>query len=797
MNLQWTVSSCILIFVVLLLRGLLGNRISTGLRYALWGIVLVRLLVPVQLFTIPAGRIDVMDVSVPVPEQWREESIYVLPVLSMPAEAAPVEFREDGTVLADANFFGYPRLEDNGATVVRYAHKLSPAEVSRTVWAAGCIIISAVMLLSNLHFAAKLRRIRRPLKGNGCKIPVYLADGLPSPCLFGVFKPAVYVTPDTADDPAMLRHVLAHETTHYRHLDHIWSVLRSAALAVHWWNPLVWLSVILSRRDGELACDAGALKLLGREERVPYGETLLSLVTAKPSPRDLLSCATTMSGETRSLRERIRRISCEPKQLAGAAAAVVLIAFAASACSFSKTEAGPQQPEEQALTGATGILSTDGGYSGSRPVLSGNRKEGFYTFLLVGNDMNGNNDTIMILSYDTVNQDMSVMSVPRDTAVYDSQGINRIAYISNIAVLKESVRSLVGFTPDYYVKINPGIVVQLIDLLGGVEFEVPQNMDYDDSYQELFIHLEKGVQTLNGEQAMGLLRFRRYSGGDIARADVQQSFIKAVIEKCLSLKNLDKIQEYIDLAAENVETDLSFDTALWFAANMLGLNNQTPALGDVYTCTMPGDYFQILYWNHTRLSVAASYPEQVLELVNDRFNPYKSEITVSMLNAVTASALEQENAQSAEQRSVTEPLPDCDTYTVDGLAVKIPKEWFDVSQRVGYGVEALCRQDPRARAAVYQLSLTAQEIRENPTRVFGDAISAAEDIETDSRWTAAFTFSGSTDQYDYKQDVFLLDREAGCIAVICRCPSDSAPEICKMISSVCGIFSKSNGIQAS
>ena len=122
-----------------------------------------------------------------------------------------------------------------------------------------------------------------------------------------MFRPAVYVAPETAADPAALRHVLAHEGTHYRHGDHVWSLLRCAALCVHWWNPLVWLAVVCSRRDGELACDEGALKTLDREERRAYGETLLALVTAKPSPRDLLCCATTMSGEKRSLQERIRR----------------------------------------------------------------------------------------------------------------------------------------------------------------------------------------------------------------------------------------------------------------------------------------------------------------------------------------------------------------------------------------------------------------------------------------------------------------------------------------------------------
>ena len=172
---------------------------------------------------------------------------------------------------------------------------------------------------------------------------VYVA-GLPSPCLFGLFRPAVYVTEEVARDPAMLRHVLAHERTHYRHRDHLWSVLRGAALAVHWWNPLVWLAVSLSRRDGELACDEGALRALGEGERTAYGETLLSLVTARAAPRDLLSFATTMSGGKRSLRERITRIACQPKQLVSAIVAAVLLLALAGFLAFGRVERSAPAP---------------------------------------------------------------------------------------------------------------------------------------------------------------------------------------------------------------------------------------------------------------------------------------------------------------------------------------------------------------------------------------------------------------------------------------------------------------------
>lgn len=335
--LEWIVSSSLLILVVLVLRAALGKRIGAGLRYGLWSVVLVRLLVPVAFFTLAVTPLP----TVKAPEALREESIYVLPVDHVPVEESGVRFAGDGTMepFGDPGSFGYPRLEDEGRTVTRYAERISPLELLGWIWAAGTAVMVLVLITANTRFAIRLRRVRRPLEGTAAPVPVYVAPGLPSPCLTGLFRPAVYVTEEVAASPAMLRHVLAHELTHYDHRDHLWSVLRGAALAVHWWNPLVWLAVVCSRRDGELACDEGALKQLGDGERTAYGETLLALVTAKSKPADLLRFSTTMTGGKRSLRERIQRIAVQPKRLAVAMLAAVAVLSLAAVCAFGRAEA--------------------------------------------------------------------------------------------------------------------------------------------------------------------------------------------------------------------------------------------------------------------------------------------------------------------------------------------------------------------------------------------------------------------------------------------------------------------------
>ncbi len=336
--LEWIVTSSLLIFVVLALRLLLRNRLSGRVRYALWGLVLLRLLIPVQLFTAPVSVGDYL----PQPDAaaLEERTLYVLPVQEIPLEEAEqaglIQTEEGGLAASDADASGYARVE--GDTVRRYAGKISAADLALWVWGSGYALVLLALLWSNVRFARRLKRLRRPLETGDCPLPVYEAEGLPSPCLFGLFHPAIYITPEVEANPVVLRHVLAHETTHYRHGDHLWSVLRAVALALHWYNPLVWWAVIASKRDGELACDEGAIRVLGEGERQAYGETLLHLLTVKPGPGDLLACATTMTGDKASIRERITRISCKRKILVGASAAVIFAALLACVLLFSHTE---------------------------------------------------------------------------------------------------------------------------------------------------------------------------------------------------------------------------------------------------------------------------------------------------------------------------------------------------------------------------------------------------------------------------------------------------------------------------
>ncbi len=341
MLLEWVVTSAFLILTVLALRWVFGRRVSARLRYALWAVVLVRLLVPVQLFNFPlAGTLVTVEKRV-------EHQTVDLPndpsALAVSATALPEKGAEPGSVPAFPDAPALPAAPDPPAA----------PDFTKTpgwlgwVWLGGSAVMALVLAASNLRFARRLRRCRIPVEGTDCPLRVYAAVGLPSPCLFGLVRPSAYVTPETAADPAMLRHVTAHEYTHFRQGDHVWSFLRCAALVVHWWNPLVWLAVALSRRDGELACDEGALKRLGDGERAAYGNTLLALVTAKPGPGELLCFATTMAGDKKSLKERVSRIARAPKRWLWAAVVVVLVTALACTCAFGQAAEPENAPDAE------------------------------------------------------------------------------------------------------------------------------------------------------------------------------------------------------------------------------------------------------------------------------------------------------------------------------------------------------------------------------------------------------------------------------------------------------------------
>ena len=328
---QWIVSSSVLILVVIALRYVLRGKLSLRMQYALWLLVLVRLLVPVSF---GASDLSVMN-AVPERAPTVQQGTYKQDIVGERNDA-PTNAGTVGIPAQSMNEAAPPNLVQNVTTATVTAptvEKTDWARIAKTVWLAGAAALGLVFLAVNLRFGKKLRRSRERVEETDACLPVYESGETDTPCLFGVAKPSIYVTPDTRTEAETLRYALAHEQTHYRHGDNLWAVLRGVCLALHWYNPLVWWAAELSRRDAELACDEATIRRIGESERAAYGRTLIRM-TCEKRPA-LLVTATMMTDSGKGLKERISLLVKKPKTAAYTAVAVLLIAGLSVACTFT------------------------------------------------------------------------------------------------------------------------------------------------------------------------------------------------------------------------------------------------------------------------------------------------------------------------------------------------------------------------------------------------------------------------------------------------------------------------------
>ena len=390
------ITSSVLIVVLLLLRLIFAKKVSRVLIYSAWGLVALRLLIPVQIgeidFSILTSAKPVTEAITqieqrPVSGQTKEEvyqdivADYIEKDQTVFIPEVQEQIKQEisqGTLSREEILDKIQQARPNQDIFVpevqqqvqqqveETAEPITLGQLATVVWLAGVAVMAVWFMVVNLRHSRMLRRSREKLDADS-PIPVYVSEKVGSPCLVGLFRPAVYLTPESAADPAVLRHVLTHELTHYRHMDHIWSVVRCVCLCVYWFDPLVWVAAWFSRRDCELACDEGALKRLGEGERIAYGKSLLDVVSQAKAPKDLIHTATSMNETKRQLKERVNFIVKKPKISLIAAICMVIVCAIVAGCAAagpgnieapnstqpSETEASTTQPKPTEPTDLT------------------------------------------------------------------------------------------------------------------------------------------------------------------------------------------------------------------------------------------------------------------------------------------------------------------------------------------------------------------------------------------------------------------------------------------------------------
>ena len=266
--------------------------------------------------------------------------------------------------------------------------------------------------------------------------------------------------------------------------------------------------------------------------------------------------------------------------------------------------------------------------------------ENMYTFLVVGLDQVSNStDTMMVGRIDTENHTIDVVSLPRDTLVNVSWSVKKINTLysedintggNGIDGLLDGLKDILGFRIDCYAVVDLTAFVELVDAIGGVDYNVPVNMNYYDPTQDLYINIPAGEQHLDGEEALKVVRFRSgYASADIGRIGTQQDFLKSVASQMLTLGNIPNLPTFIDIFEEYVVTNMSSSNLAFFARQFLLCKSE-----DINFHTLPGNYGDSI----KGLSYVSINISEWLEMVNTYLNPYDQDVTEANVNILTHSS---------------------------------------------------------------------------------------------------------------------------------------------------------------
>lgn len=339
---NWILSSSVLILIMMFLRFILRGKISLRLQYALWLLVAVRLLIPINFGN---TFLSLENYTQPMRFQSIEVQTELEAVQAEPVTNESEKIKVYDAVRPQKNEQETAAPEANKKISSNIIFDTATIKILQTVWILGILVVGFAFVASNLIFPYRIRKTRKKLRVPYAKIPVYVSDSIDTPCLFHIFHPTIYLTKNLKDDEKLLFHAVSHEMTHYYHKDLWWNVVRCVCIMIHWYNPLVWWAAVVSKRDCELACDEATIQRLGEKERLDYGKTLIKLTCQKQ--KDYFVVSTSMTAGRKSIKERIRLIAKKPKTTLIGGVFLILVLVIATGCTF--TRGLGKEPDKEAV----------------------------------------------------------------------------------------------------------------------------------------------------------------------------------------------------------------------------------------------------------------------------------------------------------------------------------------------------------------------------------------------------------------------------------------------------------------
>lgn len=535
-----SVIGTVLALILTLLRPLTRRIFSPAWHYYVWLAVLIVMLCPI--------RLDLPD-KVPVTVSQNTESssgVEDMPS-SEEAQVGSVEQSSKSEMTEPVKAEQTSALQEIKSTVHFSSEILSYA------WLIGAVLMLSIKLCSFILFLIRVHKKSRPADCPEVKLftkrslRVRVSDVICSPLLVGVMRPML-ILPSTGVNEGQLRHILAHETTHLKRQDIIFKWLVLAVKCIHWFNPAVYLISRQISVDCEISCDSAVTADMDVKGKREYAETILSLIANNNSK--VYPLTTGMTGNKKTLTRRFNMMKKSIKiskktAIISVIIAVILLAGALIGVGiingyFNDTPE-KSSPKKPLLNVKTDEVTDD----------SSNDIE--FTILFVGVDNKNLADTIIL--FEIGENSIHGRCITSTTYVNGQRIIALTAEEGGDQELIDVVKRNLNVNVNYYVKMDLSAVEKIIDTVGGMDFNIPEDMYYHDPTQDLTIDLKGGQQHLTGSEICHMIRYRRYPRSHVERMELQQKFIKEFIDQKLNAENIARAPEIFDIVADNLQTN--------------------------------------------------------------------------------------------------------------------------------------------------------------------------------------------------------------------------------------------------
>jgi len=519
-----------LALILTLLKPITRKVFSGGWHYYMWLIVLLVMILPVRL-NLPEKPVITPPISetLTITDDQIENTEIPIIIETQPEQIIqeqPIQPEKASTIQTIKNFL------------------ITNLQLFSSIWLVSAVLLFLIKIISYMLFLIKIHKHSEIIPCpeiktyTNRKIKTRVSDTICSPLMIGIIRPTLLL-PKTDITPEQLHNVLAHEMTHVKRNDILYKWFVSIIKCIHWFNPAIYFISKQINIDCEVSCDLSVVKEMDEQQEKGYVETILSLLTHNNS--EAIPLTTGMTGNKKTLKRRFIMIKNKiqvSKKFAIISGVLALLILATTIFASGILNGVFLKTDNNSIM----ELNTD--------KVTGND----FNLLFVGLDNSNRADTIILL---TVKENgIKGLSIPRNTLLENKRILDLLATENGDQELIDTIKTTLFVPIHYYTKMDLTAVKEIVDNVGGLDFEVPMDMVYEDPYQDLHINLKKGVHNLNGEGVCQLLQFRRgYPEGDLSRIQLHQQFLKEFIKQKLNKDNIDKAPEIFKVISGNIKTN--------------------------------------------------------------------------------------------------------------------------------------------------------------------------------------------------------------------------------------------------